>query len=63
MYRPLVSRAELQRSLIAAIASQFGEAGDAGFLAAFVDLAEAQGEQTLRELEQLIAARLTGEQQ
>lgn len=61
VYRPQVSRAELQRSLIGAIASQFGEAGDSGFLAAFVDLAEAHGEQTLRELEQMIAARLAAE--
>jgi predicted transcriptional regulator len=60
VYRALVTRGELQRSLIGAIASQFGEGSDSGFLAAFVDLAHAQGEETLRELEQLIAARLAG---
>jgi predicted transcriptional regulator len=61
VYRTVVSRADLQRSLIGAIASQFGEGSDSGFLAAFVDLAHAQGEDTLRELEQMIAARLAGE--
>jgi predicted transcriptional regulator len=61
VYRAVVTRAELQRSLIGAIASQFGEENDSGFLAAFVDLAQAQGEETLRELEQMIAARLAGE--
>ena len=60
VYRAVVTRAELQRSLIGAIASQFGEGSDTGFLAAFVDLAQAQGEDTLRELEQMIAARLAG---
>ena len=60
VYHARVSRAQLQRDLIQAIASQFGATGDAGFLAAFVDLAEAHGEETLRELEQLIAARLGG---
>jgi predicted transcriptional regulator len=61
VYRAAITRAELQRNLIEAIASQFGEASDPGFLAAFVDLAEAHGEDTLRELEQMIAARLAGD--
>lgn len=61
VYRAVVTRAELQRSLIGAIATQFGEGSDSGFLAAFVDLAEAHGEDTLRELEQMIAARLAGD--
>jgi predicted transcriptional regulator len=61
VYRAVVTRAELQRDLIGALATQFGEAGDSGFLAAFVDLAQAQGEDTLRELERMIAARLAGE--
>jgi predicted transcriptional regulator len=58
VYRAIVSRAELQRQLIDGIASQFGEEGGAGLLAAFVDLAEERGEATLRRLEQMIAARL-----
>jgi predicted transcriptional regulator len=61
VYRAVVTRAELQRSLFGAIASQFGEGSDSAFLAAFVDLAHAQGEDTLRTLEQMIAARLAGE--
>jgi predicted transcriptional regulator len=59
VYQAVVTRAELQRDLIGALASQFDEPGDFGFLAAFVDLAESHGEDTLRELEQMIAARLT----
>jgi predicted transcriptional regulator len=61
VYRAVITRAELQRNLIGAIATQFGRESTSGFLAAFVDLAEAQGEETLRELEQMIAARLAGE--
>jgi predicted transcriptional regulator len=60
VYRAVVTRAELQRSLFGAIASQFGEGSDSAFLAAFVDLAQAQGEETLLELERMIAARLAG---
>jgi predicted transcriptional regulator len=60
VYRAVVTRAELQRSLFGAIASQFGQESDSAFLAAFVDLAQAQGEDTLRELEQMITARLAG---
>jgi hypothetical protein len=41
--------------------TQFGEVRDSGLLAAFVDLAQAQGEDALRELEQMIAARLARE--
>ncbi|MCB9547020.1 MAG: BlaI/MecI/CopY family transcriptional regulator [Myxococcales bacterium] len=58
VYRAIVTRAELQRQLIDGIASQFGEESGAGLLAAFVDLAEERGEETLRRLEQMIAARL-----
>lgn len=58
VYRAAVTRAELQRQLITAVASRFGEAGGPGFLAAFVDLAEEKGEDTLRRLEQMIAERL-----
>lgn len=58
VYKVVVSRADLQRQLIDAIATQFGEEGGTGLLAAFVDLAEERGEETLRRLEQMIAARL-----
>jgi predicted transcriptional regulator len=60
VYRPVVSRAELQRQLHHAIATQFSDDGGAGLLAAFVDLAEERGEDTLRQLEQMIAERLSG---
>lgn len=56
VYRVLVSRSELQRQLIEAIAGQFP--GGAGLLAAFVDVAEAGGESRLRELESLVVARI-----
>ncbi len=61
VYRPIVTRADLQRQLIGAIANQFGEEGGSGFLAAFVDLAEERGVETLRRLEQMIAHRLDGD--
>ena len=58
VYRAVVTRGELQRQLIGAIATRFsGDAHD-GVLAAFVDVAEEGGEDMLRELEALIAARL-----
>lgn len=58
VYRAAVSRADLQRQMMASIADQFeGEGG--AFLAAFVDLAEARGEETLRRLERMIAERLS----
>lgn len=60
VYRPIISRAELQRNLIREVASHFGEGGGVGFLAAFVDFAEEGGEDTLRRLEQLVARRLEG---
>lgn len=59
VYEAKLTRGELQRELIGAIATQFGDGSGQGLLAAFVDLAEAQGgEETLRRLEDLIAARL-----
>ena len=58
VYRAVVTRAELQRQLIEGIASQFGEEGGACLLAAFVDLAEERGQETMRRLERMIAARL-----
>ena len=61
VYRAVVTRAELQRHLIGEIADQFGDGSGAGVLAAFVDLAEERGEDTLRRLEQMIAVRLRGD--
>lgn len=58
VYSAKVTRAELQRQLIGAIASRFAGEERSGLLAAFVDVAEAEGEETLRKLEALIAARL-----
>jgi predicted transcriptional regulator len=60
VYSSRVTRVELQRLLIGALAQQFGEDGGVGLFAAFVDLAEERGEDTLRHMEQLIAARLAG---
>lgn len=57
VYSARTSRAGLQRQLIEALAGQFAH-GEGGFLAAFVDLAEQQGEETLRRLERMIAERL-----
>lgn len=61
VYRARVTRAELQRQLIGAIASTFADDEPSGLLAAFVDVAEADGEETLRKLEAMIAARLAEE--
>lgn len=58
VYRAAVTRSELQRQLIGAIAAQFGAPGGSGLLAAFVDIAEERGEDTLRDLERMIASRL-----
>ncbi|MFU8805386.1 MAG: hypothetical protein ACNA8W_16355, partial [Bradymonadaceae bacterium] len=54
----VITRAELQRQFISEIAVQFGDGTSSAFLAAFVDLAEEHGEDTLRRLEQMIAERL-----
>ena len=62
VYRAVVERSELQRRLIHAIASEFGGDAGQGILAAFVDLAEERGEDTLRRLEQMIAQRLGDEE-
>jgi predicted transcriptional regulator len=58
VYRAAISRAELQRLLIEAIAGRFAGEGRLGLLAAFVDFAGADGDGTLRKLEDMIAARL-----
>lgn len=57
-YRPAVKRSELQRQLIGTITEHFDNTDNPSFLAAFVDLAEAHGEDTLRQLEEMIAQRL-----
>ncbi len=58
VYRANITRSELQRQLIGAIAAQFGDTGGQGLLAAFVDIAEERGDDSLRDLERLIADRL-----
>lgn len=58
VYKPAVDRASLQRQLIGTITSHFDSAESPSFLSAFVDLAEEHGEDALRQLEQMIAARL-----
>lgn len=59
VYRALVTRNELERQLIGAVAHQFGDnSGGSGLLAAFVDLAEEHGEASLRRLERMVAERL-----
>lgn len=58
VYRARVTRAELQRKLIGGIAAQFGDGSATGFLAAFIDLAEERGVDTLKKLEQMIAERI-----
>lgn len=58
VYAPCVTRGELQRFLIDAVAEQFGSSGGQSLMAAFVDVAQERGEDTLRELEHLVAERL-----
>ncbi len=60
LYSAAVTRSEVQRQLMGALAEQFQTDGGAGFMAAFVDLAEEKGEETLKQLEQMIAAKLSG---
>ena len=61
VYSAAVSRSALQGQLLDAITRQFDDSHGQGILAAFVDFAESKGEETLRQLEQMIAARLTEE--
>ncbi len=58
VYRATITRAELQRQLIGSIASRFAGEERLGLLAAFVDVAQDDGEETLRRLEAMIAERL-----
>jgi len=58
VYKPAISRADLQKQLIGEIATQFDDQYRSSFFAAFVDLAEEQGEDSLRRLEEMIAQRL-----
>lgn len=61
VYEASVSRGELQRFLIDAIAREFGTPGRATLLAAFVDVAEDHGRDTLHDLERLVSERLVDE--
>ncbi|QED25769.1 BlaI/MecI/CopY family transcriptional regulator [Microvenator marinus] len=60
VYSPAISRADLQKLLIGEIANQFDDQYSSSFFAAFLDLAEEQGEDSLRMLEEMIAQRLEG---
>lgn len=60
VYSPAISRADLQKLLIGEIANQFDDQYSSSFFAAFLDLAEEQGEDSLRVLEEMIAQRLEG---
>lgn len=60
VYAPQITRAELQRRLIASVVDRFGT-HEGGLLSAFVDLAASDGEAALRRLEALIAERLRGQ--
>jgi predicted transcriptional regulator len=61
VYRAIVTRADLQRQLLGALATRFGASGRSGLMAAFVDFTEQSGEDELRELEAMISARLEGD--
>lgn len=58
LYAPAQTRSELQGRLIRAISSTFPVDEPGSMLAAFVDIADEAGEETLRELEALVAQRL-----
>lgn len=58
VYRPVVTRTELQRQVFGALAATLSEGRHAGLLMAFVDAAAAEGTGTLHELEALVAAKL-----
>ena len=58
VYEASVSRAQLQGMLIRAIAHELDDEQSLGFMAAFIDLAQQRGPETLRRLERMIAARL-----
>lgn len=58
VYTPTQSRSEFQSRLIRAISSTFPVEEPSSMLAAFVDIADEAGEDTLRELEALVAKRL-----
>ncbi len=58
VYSAAVTRSDLQGQLIAAVTDQFDDPRGGGLLAAFVDFADSIGEETLRELERLVASRL-----
>ena len=62
LYRALVKRVDLQRQLMEAISTQFGEEGGGAFLAAFVDLAQERGPETLERLQRMITQKLHDEE-
>jgi len=59
VYSAKLSRTELQKQFLNQIAHELGGDEPSSFLAAFVDLAETYGEDTLRQLEQLVSDKLS----
>jgi len=58
LYAPRRSREEFHRDVLSEIATRFSRSEPSGMLAAFVDLADRAGADTLERLEQLVAERL-----
>lgn len=58
VYAPRVSREEFQRDVLGEIATRLSHSQPGGMLAAFVDLADRAGPDTLERLERLVAERL-----
>jgi predicted transcriptional regulator len=58
VYVPRMSREEFQRQVLGEIAARLSRNETGGMLAAFVDLAERAGDDTLERLERLVAERL-----
>jgi predicted transcriptional regulator len=58
VYAPRLSRDEFQRDVLGEIATRLSPSEPGGMLAAFVDLADRAGADTLERLERLVAERL-----
>ena len=58
VYSPCRSREEFHRDVLGAIATELAHREPTSMLAAFVDLADRAGPETLEQLERLVAERL-----
>ena len=58
VYAPRMSRDEFHRDVLSGIAARLSGTEPAGMLAAFVDLADRAGSDTLERLERLVSERL-----